>query len=90
MNLYQKVENIIKDHILEHQREVFNAKTLLSKLDVCSLNESSSEDYSYNLTETGEKKPDGLERKSIYYYDYARNDPKRSNPFMQIPDYTEL
>ena len=44
-----------------------------------------------NLTATGEKMPvnDGLERKSIYYYDYTRNDPTRKNPF-EIPDYTEL
>ena len=90
MNLYQKVENIIRDHILEHQREVFNAKTLLSKLDISPPKNNPSEDYSYNLTQTGEKTPDSLERKSIYYYDYDRNDPNRPNPFMQTPDYTEL
>jgi|TARA_B100001063_G_C16582264_1_gene461359 hypothetical protein len=90
MNLYQKVENIIRDHIIEHQREVFDAKALLAKLDISPPNNNPPEDYSYNLTETGEKKSTGLERKSIYWYDFDRNDPNRPNPFAPIPDYTEL
>ena len=38
MDLYQKVEQVIQNHILEHQEEVFKAKTLLSKLDVARCN----------------------------------------------------
>ena len=71
MDLYKKVEEVIQNHLLEHQEEVFKAKTLLSKLDVSRCN-----DQHYA-------------RKSIYWYDYDRNDPNRKNPFA-IPDYTEL
>ena len=90
MNLYQKVERVIQEHIDEHQSEVRKGKELMTKLDVARCN-SPAEDYSYDLTATGEKMPvnNGLERKSIYYYDYTRNDPTRTNPF-EIPDYTEL
>tara|TARA_A100001201_G_scaffold118410_1_gene101952 strand:- start:287 stop:559 length:273 start_codon:yes stop_codon:yes gene_type:complete len=90
MNLYQKVERVIQEHINEHQSEVRKGKELMTKLDVARCN-SPAEDYSYDLTATGEKMPvnNGLERKSIYYYDYTRNDPTRKNPF-EIPDYTEL
>ena len=90
MNLYQKVERVIQEHIDEHQSEVRKGKELMTKLDVARCN-SPTEDYSYDLTATGEKMPvkNGLERKSIYYYDYDRNDPTRTNPF-EIPDYTEL
>ena len=90
MDLYQKVEKVIKEHIEEHQSEVLKGKELLSRLDVVRCN-APTEDYSYDLTATGEKMPvkNGLERKSIYYYDYNRNDPTRTNPF-EIPDYTEL
>ena len=90
MNLYQKIERVIQEHIDKHQSEVRKGKELMTKLDVARCN-SPSEDYSYDLTATGEKMPvkDGLERKSIYYYDYTRNDPARTNPF-EIPDYTEL
>ena len=90
MNLYQKVERVIQEHINEHQSEVRKGKELMTKLDVARCN-SPTEDYSYDLTATGEKMPvkNGLERKSIYYYDYNRNDPTRTNPF-EIPDYTEL
>ena len=90
MNLYQKVERVIQEHINEHQSEVRKGKELMTKLDVARCN-SPTEDYSYDLTATGEKMPvkNGLERKSIYYYDYDRNDPTRTNPF-EIPDYTEL
>jgi hypothetical protein len=85
MNLYRKIEKVIQEHILEHQEELFIAKSLLKKLDI----KSPSEDYSYDLTSTGEKITDGYERKSIYWYDYNRNDLNRPNPF-EIPDYTEL
>ena len=90
MNLYQKVERVIQEHINEHQSEVRKGKELMTKLDVARCN-CPTEDYSYDLTATGEKMPvkNGLERKSIYYYDYDRNDPTRTNPF-EIPDYTEL
>lgn len=90
MNLYQKVERVIQEHINEHQSEVRKGKELMTKLDVARCN-SPAENYSYDLTATGEKMPvnNGLERKSIYYYDYTRNDPTRKNPF-EIPDYTEL
>ena len=88
MDLYKKVEEVIQNHILEHQEEVFKAKTLLNKLDVARCNEP-TQDYSFDLTSTND---DGqpYAKKSIYWYDYDRNDPKRPNPFMQIPDYTEL
>ena len=88
MDLYQKVERVIKDHMIKHQSEVRKAKDLLSKLDVARCNEP-SQDYSYDLTKTGEKE-DAYARKSIYYYDYDRHDKNRANPFTEIPDYTEL
>ena len=88
MNLYQKVEKVIKDHMIEHQSEVRKAKDLLSKLDVARCNEP-SEDYSFDLTATGEKEQP-YARKSIYYYDYDRHDKNRVNPFTGTPDYTEL
>ena len=34
-----------------------------------------------------EVKADGY---SVHYYDYDRNDPNRTNPFIETPDYTEL
>ena len=83
MDLYQKVEKVIKEHIEEHQLEVRKGKELLSRLDVIRCN-APAEDYSFDLTATGEKFP-----RSSYYYDYDRNDPTKANPF-EIPDYTEL
>ena len=80
MDLYQKVERVIQEHILEHQEEVFNAKTLLRKLDVARCNHR-SQDYSYDLDNV---------KHSSYYYEYDRNDPNRPNPFGPTPDYTEL
>ena len=47
MDLYQKVEKVIQEHILEHQEEVFNAKTLLRKLDVARCNQSKNNKSSY-------------------------------------------
>ena len=88
MNLYQKVERVIQEHINEHQSEVRKGKELMTKLDVARCN-SPAEDYSYDLTATGEKEH-AYARKSIYYYDYDRNDPNRPNPFIETPDYTEL
>ena len=88
MNLYQKVERVIQEHIDKHQSEVRKGKELMTKLDVVRCN-SPSEDYSYDLTATGEKEHP-YARKSIYYYDYDRNDPNRPNPFIETPDYTEL
>ena len=86
MDHYKKVEEVIQNHILEHQEEVFKAKTLLSKLDVARCNEP-TQDYSFDLTSTNDDQP--YARKSIYWYDYDRNDLNRKNPFA-IPDYTEL
>ena len=62
MNLYQKVERVIQEHINEHQSEVRKGKELMTKLDVARCN-SPAEDYSYDLTATGEKMPvnNGLE-----------------------------
>ena len=88
MDLYQKVEKVIKEHVEEHQLEVRKGKELLSKLDVVRCNEP-TQDYSYDLTATGDKEQP-YARKSIYYYDYDRNDPNRPNPFGKTPDYTEL
>ena len=88
MNLYRKVEKVIKDHMTEHQSEVRKGRELLSKLDVVRYNEP-SQDYSYDFTATGEKEQP-YARKSIYYYNHDRNNPNRPNPFGQIPDYTEL
>ena len=53
MDLYQKVEKVIKEHIEEHQLEVRKGKELLSRLDVVRCN-APTEDYSFNLEETGE------------------------------------
>ena len=88
MDLYKKVERLIKDHMIKHQSEVRKGKELLSKLDVVRCNEP-SQDYSYDLTATGEKEH-AYARKSIYYYDYDRHDTNRVNPFTETPDYTEL
>ncbi len=87
MDLYKKVEEVIQNHILEHQEEVFKAKVLLSKLDVARCNEP-TQDYSFDLTSTNDN-DQHYARKSVYWYDYTRNDPNRKNPFT-IPDYTEL
>ena len=83
MDLYQKVEKVIKEHIEEHQSEVRKGKELLSRLDVVRCN-APTEDYSFNLEETGE-----LLEHSAYYYDWDRNG-KTVNPFIETPDYTEL
>ena len=88
MDLYKKVERLIRDHMIKHQSEVRRCKELLSKLDVVRCNEP-TQDYSFDLTSTNDNDR-SYARKSIYWYDYDRNDPKRPNPFMQIPDYTEL
>ena len=32
MDLYQKVEQVIKDHMIQHQEEVYKGKRLLKKL----------------------------------------------------------
>jgi len=88
MDLYRKVERLIKDHMIKHQSEVRKGKELLSKLDVVRCNEP-TQDYSYDLTETGETEH-AYARKSIYYYDYNRHDENRANPFTETPDYTEL
>ena len=88
MDLYKKVERVIKDHMIKHQSEVRKGKELLSKLDVVRCNEP-TQDYSYDLTATGETEH-AYARKSIYYYDYDRHDTNRANPFTETPDYTEL
>jgi len=88
MDLYSKVERVIRDHMIKHQSEVRKGKELLSKLDVVRCNEP-SQDYSYDLTATNDN-DQPYARKSIYWYDYDRNDPNRPNPFIETPDYTEL
>ena len=88
MDLYKKVERLIKDHMIKHQSEVRKGKELLSKLDVVRCNEP-TQDYSYDLTATGDKEQ-SYARKSVYYYDYNRNNPEQPNPFGKTPDYTEL
>ena len=45
MDLYKKVERVIKDHMIKHQSEVRKGKELLSKLDVVRCNEP-TQDYS--------------------------------------------
>ena len=80
MDLYQKIEKVIKEHIEEHQSEVRKGKELLSKLDVIHCN-APTEDYSFDLA--------AIERHSSYYYDWDRNG-KTVNPFTETPDYTEL
>ena len=50
----QKVEKVIRDHIEEHQSEVRKGKELMNKLDIARLNQP-TQDYSYDLTATGEK-----------------------------------
>jgi hypothetical protein len=85
MDLYKKVEKLIRDHMIKHQSEVRRCKELLSKLDVARCNEP-TQDYSFDLTSTNDN-DQSYARKSIYWYDYDRNDLNRPNPF---PDYTEL
>ena len=83
MDLYQKVEKVIQEHILEHQEEVFNAKTLLRKLDVARCNHR-SQDYSYDLDNV---------KHSSYYYDYDRNDPNRQIHLLKhqiIPNFNGI
>ena len=63
MDLYQKVEKVIQEHILEHQEEVFNAKTLLRKLDVARCNQpkdgKSSYWYDYDRNDPNRPNPFG-------------------------------
>jgi hypothetical protein len=92
MDLYKKIEEVIQNHILEHQEEVFKGKTLLSKFDVANSNksEATSKDWDqFWLDEPSDKKVVKADGYSVHYYDYTRNDPNRKNPF-SIPDYTEL
>tara|TARA_B100000035_G_scaffold252273_1_gene221502 strand:- start:1032 stop:1256 length:225 start_codon:yes stop_codon:yes gene_type:complete len=72
MNLYNKVEKVIEDHIVEHQEEVRKAKELLQKLDLVKFNQP-DEKVSAALA-------DGY---SVHYYEYDRNDPNRPNPFLK-------
>ena len=83
MDLYQKVEKVIKEHVEEHQLEVRKGKELLSRLDVVRCN-APAEDYSFDLAATGDSY-----QHSSYYYDWDRNG-KTVNPFTETPDYTEL
>jgi len=85
MDLYQKVEKVILQHIEDHKLEVRKGKELLGKLDIVRCN-APTQDYSFNLDATGEKN-EKIEH-SPYYYDWDRNG-KTTNPF-EIPDYTEL
>ena len=93
MNLYQKVERVIQEHIDEHKEEVRKGKELMSKLDVvrCNQPEVTARDWEQFwedvCSDQGIVKADGY---SAHYYDYTRNDPNRANPFTETPDYTEL
>ena len=82
MDLYQKVKEVIQNHIKENQSEVYKGKELMNKLDIFYHN-FQPQDYSFDIDATGEK----IEHSS-YYYDWNRNG-KTVNPF-EIPDYTEL
>tara|TARA_A100001234_G_scaffold104525_1_gene91947 strand:+ start:694 stop:1035 length:342 start_codon:yes stop_codon:yes gene_type:complete len=77
MDLYEKVEKVINDYVIEHKEEVRKGKELLSKLDLIRFNEhtriSPPQDYSFSLNQTGEK--------SKWWYEYDRNDLNRPNPF---------
>ena len=75
-DLYQKIENVIAEHIAEHKQEIVKAKQLRDKLDTARCNDK-------NIDVAA----DGY---SVHYYDYTRNDPNRPNPFGKTPDYTEL
>jgi len=94
--LYQKLEKVIQDHIRDHQEEVSIGKSILQQLDVKRLNQKNiSQDYSFNLNDTGEKVSTNdsisfkssvtgkkeLEGKSKHYFDYDRNDHDRKDPF---------
>lgn len=72
MNLYNKVEKVIEDHIIEHQEEVRKAKELLQKLDLVKFNQPSEK--------VSAAAADGY---SVHYYEYDRNDPNRPNPFLK-------
>ena len=60
MDLYAKVEKVIQDHINEHKEEVRRGKQLLGKLDVARCN-SPTQDYSFDLSATGERFPETTE-----------------------------
>ena len=108
--IFNTIEKCIVDNVDYHRNHLNKNEKLLSLIKTIQ----PSEDYSYDLTATGEKistndyvnasspyndgwtqeaykkkNDNALERKSIYYYDYSRNDPNRANPF-ETPDYTEL
>ena len=72
MNLYNKVEKVIEDHIVEHHEEVRKAKELLQKLDLVKFNQPSEK--------VSAATADGY---SVHYYEYDRNDPNRPNPFLK-------
>lgn len=84
--VYNAITNAVDENIEYHKRYLTKNIELLSLLKGNrSVNLEIPQDYSYDLTATGEKMP----AHSKYYYDYDRNDPTRTNPF-EIPDYTEL
>ena len=96
MDLYQKVEKVIQEHILEHQEEVFKAKTLRSKLDTARCNQpkdgKSSYWYDYDRNDPNRKNP--FQSKTVTS-GASSYDPKTGYNYsadaqFQIPDYTEL
>ena len=90
MDLYEKVENVIQDHIKEHKAEVRKGKELMSKLDVvrCNQTEVTSKDWEQFWEDVSSDQK--IVKCSTHYYDYTRNDLNRLNPFTETPDYTEL
>ena len=60
MDLYDKVEKVIKDHMKTHQEEVSKAKYLLSKVDVVRCNDRSLEHskYWYDYDRNDPNRPD--------------------------------
>ena len=85
-DIYDTVVKCVDESIEYHKKYLTKSVELLSLLKGHRpVNLGVPEDYSYDLTATGEKMP----AHSKYYYDYDRNDPTRTNPF-EIHDYTEL
>jgi len=81
---YDEMLSCIQDVIDYHKKSLDRAVTLKSlMLGNREVSFDISQDYSYDLTATGEKIP-----RSLYYYDWDRNG-KTVNPF-EVPDYTEL
>ena len=86
MDLYEKVEKVIKDHMKTHQEEVSKAKYLLSKVDVVRCNDKELEHskYWYDYDRNDPNRADPFITFSDYGYFYS---PEAQGTW---PDYTEL